>query len=135
MQFGAVMFPTDYAMPPDELARALEERGFESVWFPEHTHIPASRRSPWPGVPRGEVDQRRLAAGGQQQGGPSGQGPDVLGGQDALPAQADALASVPVAVIQAAHGYVVVSDQAGDVLGEAGVVQTGPDQLNGRGRP
>jgi probable F420-dependent oxidoreductase len=49
MQFGAVMFPTDYAMPPDELARALEERGFESVWFPEHTHIPASRRSPWPG--------------------------------------------------------------------------------------
>src|SRR5258705_11711837 len=43
------MFPTEYAMAPDELARALEERGFESVWFPEHTHIPASRRSPWPG--------------------------------------------------------------------------------------
>jgi probable F420-dependent oxidoreductase len=49
MQFGAVMFPTDYSMAPDDLARALEERGFESVWFPEHTHIPASRRSPWPG--------------------------------------------------------------------------------------
>ena len=49
MHYGAVMFPTEYAMAPDELARALEERGFESVWFPEHTHIPASRRSPWPG--------------------------------------------------------------------------------------
>jgi probable F420-dependent oxidoreductase len=49
MDFGAVMFPTDYAIQPDELARALEERGFESIWVPEHTHIPASRRSPWPG--------------------------------------------------------------------------------------
>jgi probable F420-dependent oxidoreductase len=49
MDFGVVMFPTDYAIRPDELGRALEERGFESVWFPEHTHIPASRRSPWPG--------------------------------------------------------------------------------------
>ena len=51
MDFGAVMFPTEYSIQPDELARALEERGFESVWFPEHTHIPASRRSPWPGAP------------------------------------------------------------------------------------
>ena len=49
MDFGVLMFPTEYAIAPDELARALEERGFESVWFPEHTHIPASRRSPWPG--------------------------------------------------------------------------------------
>src|SRR3970040_1487938 len=49
MDSGVVMFPTEYAIAPDELARALEERGFESVWFPEHTHIPASRRSPWPG--------------------------------------------------------------------------------------
>ena len=49
MDYGVVMFPTEYAMAPDELARALEERGFESVWFPEHTHIPASRQSPWPG--------------------------------------------------------------------------------------
>jgi probable F420-dependent oxidoreductase len=49
MKFGAVMFPTEYAIAPDELARALEDRGFESVWFPEHTHIPASRQSPWPG--------------------------------------------------------------------------------------
>ena len=49
MDHGVVMFPTEYSMAPDHLARALEERGFESVWFPEHTHIPASRRSPWPG--------------------------------------------------------------------------------------
>src|SRR5713226_600221 len=43
------MFPTEYAIAPDELAQALEERGFDSVWFPEHTHIPVSRRTPWPG--------------------------------------------------------------------------------------
>jgi probable F420-dependent oxidoreductase len=49
MHYGVVMFATEYAIQPDELARALEERGFESVWFPEHTHIPASRQSPWPG--------------------------------------------------------------------------------------
>jgi probable F420-dependent oxidoreductase len=51
MDYGVVMFATDYAMRPDDLARAVEERGFESLWFPEHTHIPASRRSPWPGGP------------------------------------------------------------------------------------
>jgi probable F420-dependent oxidoreductase len=45
------MFSTDYSMRPDDLGRALEERGFESMWVPEHTHIPASRRSPWPGGP------------------------------------------------------------------------------------
>jgi len=49
MKLGVTMFATDYAMRPDELARACEERGFESLWFPEHTHIPTSRRSPWPG--------------------------------------------------------------------------------------
>ena len=51
MNFGVGMFVTDYAIPIDELARAAEERGFESLWVPEHTHIPASRRSPWPGGP------------------------------------------------------------------------------------
>ena len=51
MDLGAMMFATDYSMRPDELARALEERGFESMWVPEHTHIPASRISPWPGGP------------------------------------------------------------------------------------
>ena len=49
MKYGIVMFPTDYAIRPDDLARATEERGFESLWVPEHTHIPAIRRSPWPG--------------------------------------------------------------------------------------
>ena len=49
MDFGACIFPTADAMHPTELARALEERGFESYWVAEHTHIPASRRSPWPG--------------------------------------------------------------------------------------
>ncbi len=49
MHHGVVMFSTEYAIAPDELARALEDRGFESLWLPEHTHIPASRKSPWPG--------------------------------------------------------------------------------------
>ena len=47
--FGVLMFPTDYAIQPVPLARAAEERGFESLFFPEHTHIPASRLSRWPG--------------------------------------------------------------------------------------
>ncbi|HET9772599.1 MAG TPA: LLM class F420-dependent oxidoreductase [Acidimicrobiia bacterium] len=49
MRFGVYMFPTRYSIGPAELARAVEERGFESLFFPEHTHIPVSRRSPWPG--------------------------------------------------------------------------------------
>ena len=49
MKFGVTMFPTDYAIGPAELAGAVEERGFESLFFPEHTHIPTSRRTPWPG--------------------------------------------------------------------------------------
>ncbi len=49
MHFGASMFFTDYSMTSAELAQALEARGFESVWAPEHSHIPVSRRSPWPG--------------------------------------------------------------------------------------
>jgi probable F420-dependent oxidoreductase len=51
MKFGITMFPTDYAIPPHELAIEAEARGFESVWFPEHSHIPTSRKSPWPGGP------------------------------------------------------------------------------------
>jgi probable F420-dependent oxidoreductase len=47
MQFGAAMFFTDYSVGAAELARALEARGFESVWAPEHSHIPLSRRSPY----------------------------------------------------------------------------------------
>ena len=49
MKFGISMFPTDYALHPAELAREVESRGFESLWMPEHTHIPASRRTPAPG--------------------------------------------------------------------------------------
>src|SRR5919198_2739981 len=49
MDFGVMMFPTDYAVAPGELARMAEDRGFESLFFPEHTHIPASRRTPYPG--------------------------------------------------------------------------------------
>jgi probable F420-dependent oxidoreductase len=48
MLFGAGMFATDYAIRPDDLARELEQRGFESLWLPEHTHIPANRRTPYP---------------------------------------------------------------------------------------
>ena len=40
MHVGVAMFCTDYAIPPTELARALEQRGFESLWLPEHSHIP-----------------------------------------------------------------------------------------------
>jgi hypothetical protein len=49
MHFGASMFFTDYSMTSVELAQALEARGFESVWAPEHSHIPTSRRTPFPG--------------------------------------------------------------------------------------
>ncbi|MFT6434465.1 MAG: putative F420-dependent oxidoreductase [Candidatus Azotimanducaceae bacterium] len=47
--FGLLIFATDYALGPDVLAREAEAHGFESLFFPEHTHIPASRKSPWPG--------------------------------------------------------------------------------------
>ena len=47
MKFGASMFFTDYSMAPDALARALEERGFESLWAPEHSHIPLTRKTPF----------------------------------------------------------------------------------------
>jgi probable F420-dependent oxidoreductase len=56
MDFGALMFFTDYAISAVDLARALEERGFESVWAPEHSHIPTSRKTPFPGG--GELPKR-----------------------------------------------------------------------------
>ena len=49
MEFGLTIFPTDSSITPAGLAVAAEERGFDSIWFPEHSHIPASRRSPFPG--------------------------------------------------------------------------------------
>jgi alkanesulfonate monooxygenase SsuD/methylene tetrahydromethanopterin reductase-like flavin-dependent oxidoreductase (luciferase family) len=48
MRIGGAMFFTDYSMSPVELARALEERGFDSLWVPEHSHIPLTRKSPFP---------------------------------------------------------------------------------------
>lgn len=47
LKIGAVMFFTSYSMQPAPLARLLEERGFESLWVPEHTHIPSSRKTPY----------------------------------------------------------------------------------------
>src|SRR6185503_1631318 len=49
MHYGVFIFPTDYSIRIDELARAAEERGFESLFVTEHTHIPTSRRSPFAG--------------------------------------------------------------------------------------
>jgi probable F420-dependent oxidoreductase len=49
MELGLAHFLTDYGMPPAELARMVEERGFESLMLPEHTHIPVSRDTPYPG--------------------------------------------------------------------------------------
>ena len=47
MKFSASMFFTDYSMGPAELARALEARGFEALWAPEHSHIPLTRTTPF----------------------------------------------------------------------------------------
>jgi probable F420-dependent oxidoreductase len=48
MDFGGAIFFTDYSIGPVALGRALEERGFESLWAPEHSHIPLSRASAFP---------------------------------------------------------------------------------------
>ena len=48
MKIGICIFATDYAIRIDELAKAAEDRGFESLFVPEHTHIPTSRRTPFP---------------------------------------------------------------------------------------
>lgn len=50
MHIGVSIFPTDTTIQPVELGRAAEDLGFESLWFPEHSHIPVSRRTPWGGV-------------------------------------------------------------------------------------
>jgi probable F420-dependent oxidoreductase len=56
MRVGVFYFPVDYGIDPAELARALEARGLGSLYVPEHTHIPVSRRTPFPGG--GELPQR-----------------------------------------------------------------------------
>lgn len=56
MKIGAFYFPTDYGIDVRELAREMEARGFDSLYFPEHTHIPSSRRTPFPSG--GELPRR-----------------------------------------------------------------------------
>ncbi|MBL8674683.1 MAG: LLM class F420-dependent oxidoreductase [Rhodospirillales bacterium] len=56
MRIGGAVFFTDYSMTPAEMGRALEERGFDSLWAPEHSHIPLSRKSPFPSG--GEVPKK-----------------------------------------------------------------------------
>ncbi len=56
MEFGASIFFTDYSITPTDLAVALEQRGFDSVWAAEHSHIPVPRRTPPPGG--GELAKR-----------------------------------------------------------------------------
>src|SRR5215467_11067027 len=56
MEFGAAIFFTDYSISPAELAVALEERGFDSLWAAEHSHIPVPRRTP---PPSGGVLEKR----------------------------------------------------------------------------
>jgi probable F420-dependent oxidoreductase len=53
-RIGISLLLGDGGITPVELARAVEERGFESLWLPEHSHIPTSRESPWPGSLTGE---------------------------------------------------------------------------------
>ncbi len=50
MALGLFSFNTEYSIRPDTLAKAAEDRGYESIWFPEHTHIPSSRKTPFPGL-------------------------------------------------------------------------------------
>jgi probable F420-dependent oxidoreductase len=49
MEIGLLIFPTDKGIQPVELGREAEARGFKSLWLPEHSHIPVSRRTPWAG--------------------------------------------------------------------------------------
>src|SRR5437588_10910779 len=49
MDFGVGYFPTHDGLSPGAIARLVEERGHESLFFAEHTHIPAGRESPYPG--------------------------------------------------------------------------------------
>lgn len=50
MHIGVSIFATDQGIQPVELGRVAEDLGFESLWFPEHSHIPVSRKTPWGGM-------------------------------------------------------------------------------------
>jgi probable F420-dependent oxidoreductase len=60
MDFGIAMFVTDETVAPAELGRMVEERGFESLFVPDHTHIPVSRRTPYPAGTLPEYYKRML---------------------------------------------------------------------------
>ena len=62
MRFGISIFPTDYAIPIAELAPAVKARGFDSLWVSEHTHLPVSRQTPYPGY---HLGSRRAEADGE----------------------------------------------------------------------
>lgn len=51
MKYALILFDTEYTLQPPELGRLAESKGFDSVWLPEHTHIPVGRKTPWPGGP------------------------------------------------------------------------------------
>jgi len=55
MKIGVTLFPTDRGMHPVELAQAVEARGLDALYLPEHSHIPVSRATPWPGSPPGQA--------------------------------------------------------------------------------
>ena len=58
MRYGVTIFATDVSIGVVDLARACEERGLDSLWLPEHTHIPTSRRTPWPVAPDQPIDEK-----------------------------------------------------------------------------
>ncbi len=80
MKIGIGAFLTDRSIRPDTIARAVEERGFESLLLPEHSHIPTSRESPYPGGGRhaGLLRADRVAVPGARRG-RGGDGPDHAG--------------------------------------------------------
>lgn len=56
MKIGITTFPTDRSIHPVEIGQAVEERGFDALYLPEHSHIPTSRRTIWPGSRPGQND-------------------------------------------------------------------------------
>lgn len=56
MKIGITTFDTDRALHPVDLAKAVEERGFDALYLPEHSHIPVSRKTVWPGSRPGKND-------------------------------------------------------------------------------
>lgn len=58
MEYGIFIFATDKAMPLLELAPEVESRGFDSIWVPEHVHIPVRRETPFPGTPDGSLPEQ-----------------------------------------------------------------------------